>query len=105
MAKKAKSSTDHIEGLILPRSEEDLGQLWKAFETGATWYRNGKKSRDTLKLRHTAYSGKVKLQWWGDAIHYVINDGDKSGKIAGAFLGHAQRHGRSLIDRLEIRFY
>jgi hypothetical protein len=27
-----------------------------------------------------------------------------SGKIGGAFLGHARRHGRLYIDRMEMRF-
>jgi hypothetical protein len=105
MAKKKRSQESHrIQGLILPRDDEDLRPLWKAFEKGSTWYRNGKKRRDTMRLRHTAYGGKVRLDWWGDAIRYVIDDADKSGKIGGAFLGHAQRHGGTRIDRLEVRF-
>ncbi len=105
MAKKStKSRSQRIEGLILPREGEDLKPLWKAFEKGSTWYRNGKRSRERLRLRHTAYGGKVRLEWWGGAIRYVIDDADKSGKIGGAFLGHAQRHGGTGIDRMEIRF-
>ncbi|MBI3825599.1 MAG: hypothetical protein HY294_06370 [Candidatus Rokubacteria bacterium] len=105
MAKnKARSRGQRIEGLILPREDQDLKPLWKAFEKGSTWYRNGKKRRESLRLRHTAYGGKVRLEWWGDAIRYVIDDADNSGKIGGAFLGHAQRHGGTRIDRLEVRF-
>ena len=104
MAKKSRSNRQRIEGLILPRKDNDLAALWKAFERGSTWYRNGKRRRDVLRLRHTAYGGKVKLEWWGDAIRYVIDDADKSGKIGGAFLGHAQRHAGAVIDRLEVRF-
>src|SRR5688500_18070831 len=102
--KKTRSRSQRIEGLILPREDEDLGSLWKAFEKGSTWYRNGKKRRESLRLRHTADGGKVRQEWWGDAIRYVIDDADNSGKIGGAFLGHAQRHGGSSVDRMEIRF-
>jgi len=102
--KKRKSQSQRIEGLILPREAEDLRPLWKAFEKGSTWHRNGKKSRERLRLRHTAYGGKVRLEWWGDAIRYVIDDADNSGKIGGAFLGHAQRHGGAHVDRMEVRF-
>lgn len=102
--KKGKSRNQRIEGLILPREDQDLKALWKAFEKGSTWYRNGKKSRESLRLRHTAYGGKVRLQWWGEAVRYVIDDADNSGKIGGAFLGHAQRHGGMSIDRMEVRF-
>ena len=105
MAKKGtRARGQRIEGLILPREDHDLKHLWKAFERGPTWYRSGKKRRESLRLRHTAYGGKVRLEWWGDAIRYVIDDADSSGKIGGAFLGHAQRHGDSGIDRMEIRF-
>ncbi len=105
MARKTKNSHgQRIEGLILPRKDEDLRPLWKAFEKGSTWHRNGRRRKESLRLKHTAYRGKVRLEWWGDAIRYVIDDADKSGKIGGAFLGHAQRHGGTSIDRLEVRF-
>jgi hypothetical protein len=105
MAKKRRNASGmRIEGLILARGNEGLKPLWRAFEQGSTWYRNGKKRRDSLRLRHTAYSGRVLLEWWGEAIRYVIDDSDNSGKIGGAFLGHAQRHGHALIHRMEIQF-
>jgi hypothetical protein len=102
--KKGRAQSQRIEGLILPRDAGDLAALWKAFEKGATWYRNGKKHRDRMRLRHTAYGGRVRLEWWGEAIRYVIDDTDNSGRIGGAFLGHAQRHGGESIDRMEVRF-
>jgi hypothetical protein len=102
--RRGKPQSQRIEGLILPREEGDLTPLWKAFEKGSTWYRNGKRRSESVRLRHTRYGGKVRLEWWGNAIRYVIDDTDNSGRIGGAFLGHAQRHGRADIDRLEVRF-
>lgn len=105
MAKgQGKLRGQRIEGLILPREGKDLRGLWRAFERGSTWYRFGKNRSHRARLRHTAYSGKVKLEWWGDAIRYVVEDGDGSGKIAGAFLGHAQRHSGDSVDRMDVRF-
>jgi hypothetical protein len=105
MAKRKKQARrSDFQGLILPRQGESLKALWTAFERGATWYRTGKKRKKAMRLRHTAYKGKLSLEWWGQAIRYVVEDGDGSGKISGAFLGHAQRHGAQAVDWMDIRF-
>ncbi len=105
MAKKTKKAQSReIRGLILPREGENLKSLWRAFEAGSTWYRIGKRRRTAMRLGHTAYRGRLLLEWWGKAIKYSVRDGDGSGKIAGAFLGHAQRHGVDAVDRMDIEF-
>jgi hypothetical protein len=105
MAKKtSKALGRDIQGLILPKEGDTLKALWRAFEKGSTWYRKGKRRTHRMRLGHTAYQGRVALDWWGKAIKYSVQDGDGSGKIAGAFLGHAQRHGGSAIDRMDVKF-
>ncbi len=100
---KRNSHTQRFDGLILPLPGENLRPLWRAFEKGPTWYRRGKRRPEKLRLGHTTYAGRIDLEWWGDAVRYWIED-DGSGKISGAFLGHAQRHGSSCIDRIDMTF-
>ncbi len=91
-----------IEGMIVPAHGERLKPLWRALEKGSTWHRLGKRRKGTLRLRHSAYRGQITLEWWGKAIKYFVRDDDGSGMITGAFLGHALRHGRDIVDRLDL---
>jgi len=91
-----------LEGLIVPRPSQSLRPLWKAFREGKTWFRIGRKSGKRLRLRHSTYSGRVTLQWWGPAIRCQIEDfGNVNGRITGALLGHVHRHSKGAVDRLE----
>jgi hypothetical protein len=93
-----------IEGLVRPRTQASLRDVWKAFLRGDTWERVGRKSRKVARFRHKRYKGKIRLEWWGKALRFAVEDTDSSGRIAGAFLGHVQRHGRSTVDRLDMEF-
>src|SRR4026209_2617537 len=92
-----------LEGLIQPQDGTRLRIVWKAFATGGTWERTGSRSRLRTKYRHARYPGRLRLEWWGLAIHFRIDDPSGSGQIGGAFFGHVQRHGRPVVDRIELR--
>ncbi len=100
--KRERSIT--VVGLIQPRDEQNLRAVWNAFRGGRTWIRVGRVSRKVARFRHNAYGGKVKLEWWGKAIRFSVEDANASGMIAGAFLGHVQRHGGPLVKRMEVDF-
>ena len=93
-----------IDGLIEPYEGSKLRAVWKAFQVGGTWHRLGKSSRKVARFRHKKYVGKVRLEWWGKAIRFTVEDADNSGRIAGAFVGHVQRHGKTIVDRIDLRF-
>jgi hypothetical protein len=104
MARKKKSADKRgLEGLIEPRQGAKLQSVWRAFRKGGTWKRQGKRSPKRARYRHVRYDGKVRLEWWGKAIHFTIYDPKANGLIIGAFAGHVCRHGNGIVGRLEIR--
>jgi hypothetical protein len=104
MARRKKSRRFVLEGLIHSQDGAKLRPLWRAFATGGTWERIGRASTRRARYRHKAYSGRLRLEWWGPAIKFWIEDPESSGRIGGAFVGHVQRHGRALVDRVDLRF-
>jgi hypothetical protein len=103
MAKRKKTRGFALEGLIHSHDGAKLRPLWRAFATGGTWERLGRASTKRARYRHKAYAGRLRLAWWGAAIKFWIEDPDNSGRIGGAFVGHVQRHGRALVDRVDLR--
>lgn len=97
-------TTKAMRGLIIPAEGKSLKPIWKAFRTGATWVPVGKKAKHFAKYKHMAHSGFLRLEWWGKALHYELKDLDNGGKFVGYFLGHVQRHGYELVERLDISF-
>jgi len=102
--RKRKEEVARIQGFIQPREQTSLRDVWRAFVTGGTWERVGKASRRIARFRHKRYRGQVRLEWWGKALRFAVEDADTSGRIGGAFLGHVQRHGRSAVDRMDLQF-
>jgi hypothetical protein len=91
-----------MEGLIVPRGDHNLRPLWKAFRDGQTWVRVGRKSKSRLQLNHRSYPGNATFTWWGPAIKFYIRQAGKpSGRIAGALIGHIQRHSEGTVERVE----
>jgi hypothetical protein len=99
----AKQQIPALRGLIVPISEENLKDVWWAFQDGSTWRRVGRSSKQRARFRHEIYGGELFLEWWGPALSFEIIQ-DTSGKFSGAFVGHVQRHGRDTVDRIDIRF-
>lgn len=105
MARKRKRPGEfpRIEGLIHPKDQQKLRAVWKAFFRGGTWKRVGKAAPRTVRFRHKRYRGKLRLEWWGKAIWFVIEGWDGSGLIEGAFVGHVLRHGTPLVERIDLQ--
>jgi hypothetical protein len=103
---RSKKSADggRLDGLIEPRPGQGLKSVWRAFREGGTWDRQGKGSTKTrARYRHVRYGGRIRLEWWGKAIHFSIHDPNGNGLIVGAFAGHVYRHGAGTLGRLELR--
>lgn len=93
-----------LEGFIEARRGERLEPVWKAFRVGGTWEGQGKRSARRARYRHIRHGGRIRLEWWGKAIRFEIDDAERNGLIVGAFTGHVCRHGANSVDRLDIRF-
>jgi hypothetical protein len=106
MPRGKKKSTDEgrLEGLIEPRPGQALKSIWRAFREGGTWNRQGKGSTKVrARYRHVRYEGRIRLEWWGKAIHFTVHDPKGDGLILGAFTGHVCRHGAGTLGKLELR--
>jgi len=101
-AKKSKPFT--VRGLIIPKEGGDLTALWKAFRHGSTWGTWSRSTRDSRTFSHSAYGGRLHLEWWGEAISFSISAPDTSGMIHGAFLGHVVRNSGGAVARVDLGF-
>ena len=98
MALKKKASLTR--GLVLPAPDSDLRPLWRAFRKGATWRRIGGISQRRAIYTHERHGGRLRLEWWGKAIRFVIRTTDDGGMVHGAFVGHVVRHGQPFVERV-----
>ena len=99
----AKQIIAALRGTIIPLVEEDLKEIWRAFQGGRTWHRVGRKSTMRARFKHESYGGQLSLEWWGPAVHFEIIQ-DRSGMFTGAFFGQVKRHGGDAVDRIDVRF-
>ena len=91
-----------VRGLIVPKEGEDLVALWRAFRHGTTWRTWSRSTRNSRTFSHSAYDGRLHLEWWGEAVSFAITAPDVGGMIHGAFLGHIVRHGHDAVARVDF---